>query len=413
MRILFIAPANSIHLVRWMGQLDGTGWDLHLFPAVWPDTIHGEFRNLTLHGVGLWRPAGLDPSVRVAGTWPFRKGAFRVSQWMNRLASGLMRRERVLARTIRRLNPDVIHTLEMQRGGYLTFGAQRILGQRFPPWIFSCWGNDLYFFGRQPDHADRIREVMGACDYFMADCERDLKLAPEYGFRGESLGYFPGPGGFRLDDMMRRRSSGSVAGRRMIAVKGYQHWGGRALVALAALHRCSDVLGEYEIAVYSATPEVEAVVSHMAMTTPLRIRVLPRSSHDEVVRIMGKSRLAIGNSITDGTPNTMLEAMVMGAFPIQSDTISTAEWIEDGRNGFLAQPEDVRSVEQAIRRALADDRLMETAAAHNTLLTRQRIDWSVVRPRVLAAYERVAARGALERRERQGEGLERTGQAKS
>lgn len=264
------------------------------------------------------------------------------------------------------------------------------MGPEFPPWIFSCWGNDLFYFGRQPDHEQRIRQVLGACDYFTADCGRDLRLAADFGFRGELLGYFPGPGGFRIDDMLRFRSAGPVASRRTIAVKGYQHWGGRALIALAALHRCADLLRDYEVIVYSATEEVGAVVRHMALTTPLRVRILLQSPHEEIVSVMGRSRIAIGNSVTDGTPNSMLEAMVMGAFPIQSDTISTAEWIESGKNGFLTNPEDAGSIEQALRRAITDDALVNKAAEWNAPLTRARIDWGVVVPRVIAMYRRVA-----------------------
>ena len=37
MRILFVSPVASIHTARWIAQLQGTGWDLHLLqnaPAV-------------------------------------------------------------------------------------------------------------------------------------------------------------------------------------------------------------------------------------------------------------------------------------------------------------------------------------------------------------------------------------------
>ena len=163
------------------------------------------------------------------------------------------------------------------------------------------------------------------------------------------------------------------------------------MVALAAVHRCADILQDYEVVVHSASPEVEPVVRHMGLTTKLRVSVLPRSPHADLVRLMGRSRLAIANSVTDGTPNTMLEAMVMGALPIQSDTGSTAEWIRSGENGLLTQPEDVESIERAIRMGIADDTLVERAAEQNDRLTRERIDRAVVVPRVLAAYERVHA----------------------
>lgn len=392
MKILFVATVDSIHTARWLDQLRGQGWEIHLFPAQWPAKVHAALRDVTLHGVGLWRPEGLHASIRVAGVWPFAKGAFRVSQFIERRAPEFARRDCVLARSIRRLRPDIVHALEMQKSGYLTVDARRLAGTPFPPLIYSCWGNDLYYFGRQPEHAARIRRVLDVCDYFTADCERDLRLAGDYGFRGEVVGYFPGPGGFKIDELLKVREAAPVAARRTIVVKGYESWCGRALTALVAVQRCAELLRDYEIVVYSATPEVAAVVRHMALTTPLRIRVLPQSEQEDLIRIMGRSRIAIGNSVSDGTPNTMLEAMIMGAFPLQSDTVSTAEWIEHGRNGLLTNPEDPATIEDALRRAVADDRLVNEAAELNAGKTRARLDWGVVVPKVRAMYENVAKR---------------------
>ena len=84
-----------------------------------------------------------------------------------------------------------------------------------------------------------------------------------------------------------------------------------------------------------------------------------------------KTAAAIAVSISDGTPNTMLEAMAMGACPVQSDTGSTAEWIDNGENGLLVPPEDVGVIESAIRRVVSDDELVLRADRLNEALVRQ------------------------------------------
>jgi hypothetical protein len=43
------------------------------------------------------------------------------------------------------------------------------------------------------------------------------------------------------------------------------------------------------------------------------------------IRNHGQSILHIGNSISDGMPNALLEAMGMGAFPIQSNPGKVSE----------------------------------------------------------------------------------------
>jgi len=82
--------------------------------------------------------------------------------------------------------------------------------------------------------------------------------------------------------------------------------------------------------------------------------------------------------------------MIMGAFPVQSDTVSTAEWIVDGQNGFLVPPEDSDAVAAAIRKALTDNDLVNRAAEINNRVARTRVDVSVITPRVLEMYEKVA-----------------------
>jgi glycosyltransferase involved in cell wall biosynthesis len=59
-------------------------------------------------------------------------------------------------------------------------------------------------------------------------------------------------------------------------------------------------------------------------------------------------------SITDqdGTPNSLLEAMAAGAIPVCSDLPSIRDWIEPGRNGFLAAFNDPLAVADALRLAL-------------------------------------------------------------
>jgi len=66
----------------------------------------------------------------------------------------------------------------------------------------------------------------------------------------------------------------------------------------------------------------------------------------------GRARIYIGLSISDAISTSLLEAMVMGAFPIQSCTACADEWIEDGKSGFIVPPEDPHVIAEAIRRAL-------------------------------------------------------------
>jgi glycosyltransferase involved in cell wall biosynthesis len=136
---------------------------------------------------------------------------------------------------------------------------------------------------------------------------------------------------------------------------------------------------------------VKSFTESLAKETGIQVRILPQSPSDEILRLMGNARISLGIGLTDGSPISLLEAMIMGAFPIQSDTISTAEWIQDGQNGLLVPAEEPEVIAKAIQRALTDDELVDRAGVINSKIADERLDEAVIRPRMIEAYKRAAA----------------------
>jgi glycosyltransferase involved in cell wall biosynthesis len=143
------------------------------------------------------------------------------------------------------------------------------------------------------------------------------------------------------------------------------------------------------VVVYSASEEAAAAAAALSAETGLAVSVLPPSPWTTIADVMGRARVALAVNVTDGTPNTMLEAMIMGAFPVQSDTISTREWLRNGENGFLVPPEEPEAVAAALREALTNDALVDRAMAVNERLTEQ-VGRDVVQPRIVRMYEEAA-----------------------
>jgi glycosyltransferase involved in cell wall biosynthesis len=394
LRILFVAMAESVHTARWVGQLGGRDWDIHVFDAM-SGSLIPQLTDVTAHT--FYRPSRSTCNAKevhwvcssplVAGFIRHRLPALARLLWPSRIDS--------LTRLVKSLNPDIIHSLEMQNESYAVLEAKRRMGVDLPvPWIYSSWGSDLYYFASKPEHERRTRAVLGACDYYIADCQRDVELASKFGFKGKVMGVLPAVGGFDIPDMRRWVQPGNVCARRVIAVKGFQGWAGRALVALQALQLCADALRNYRVVVYGADSQVELASREVAKATGLNIEVWRRggTGPDEIVRLFGGSRLAVAVSVSDGTPISMLEAMVMGAFPIQSDTVSTGEWIKHGKNGLLVPAEDPEAIAAAIRWGLSDDALVDGAARFNAKVARERLDIDVIRPKIIAIYEEVMSR---------------------
>jgi len=397
MRILFVGMAESIHLVRWVNQLQGTDWERFLFPVYSPKP-HPELRNLTFIN------RGEIPGFQSNRSLQYVNSALPAS--VINAANKFIRKRlhprepdfwpspylvTALNASIRHIKPDIIHALEFQGAAYLTLEAMKTYKGKFPKWIATNWGSDVYLFGRLAEHRDRVRAVLENCDYYSCECERDVILARAYGLRGEVLPVFPNAGGFDLPLCESLMQPGPTSGRKLILVKGYQSWAGRALTGLRALARCVDVLKArgYAIGVFSATPDVQIAAELFSVETGVPVDVIPPCSHTEMLRKYSQARVYIGLSISDAISTSLLESIVMGTFPIQSCTACADEWIADGQSGLIVSAEDVDVIENALRRALTDDTLVDQAASLNKETARKRLSTEIIQPKVIDFYQHV------------------------
>lgn len=376
---------------------------MHLFPLVVDEGIHPDLRDITVHDAIHGRPRGAHESVRavddfwsfVKDGYPFPRGAMTARRiernFFPKRADPAWR----LAYAIRKLQPDIIHSMTIWPAGDLVMQARAHLGESFafPPWIVSAWGTDIYLFPRLAEYAAKSRAVLSACDYFTCDCQRDTKTATALGFRGELLPVLPVAGGFDADSFDQFRSGVQTSARRLILLKGYQNVPGRGLVGVRALTLCADELKDYRVAVYLADAEVKVAAEIARQTSGLQIEIVPKCSHEDILRLHGHARVSIGLSISDGLPLSLLEAMAMGSFPVQSGTSCADEWTRDGETCLIVPPEDPEAVALAIRRAVADDALVDRAADANARIIAERLDNSVIRPQIIDMYEKAFARG--------------------
>ena len=165
MRILFVAMAESVHVARWISQIQDQGWDLHLFPSLDFGLVHPDLRNMTVYH-SIYKPQKcLDGAIRIRGI-PSPSGMMATG------GRAILKRIFAYYRTwqlkylIKRLQPDLIHSIEIQAGGYLTLSVKEQVGENFPPWIVTNWGSDLYLFGRLSDHVEKIKAVLTECNYY-------------------------------------------------------------------------------------------------------------------------------------------------------------------------------------------------------------------------------------------------------
>jgi glycosyltransferase involved in cell wall biosynthesis len=395
MRVLFVGFPYSVHAARWTSLVADQGWDLHFFPSQDNDYIHPDFRNIAFwSGFSRRRPSHSHQSVRMMGFWPFASGQPVARKLLEKLGPSWLDRPEWLAWVIRMLDPDIVHSMEFQHASYLAYAAKQRSGRPFPTWIATNWGCDIQLYGRLPEHRAKITDVLRSCDYYSCECQRDVRLARQLGLRGEVLPVVPNGGGLDLEHALSLRQPGTTSARRVIALKGYHRHMHRAQVGLRALALCADVLRDYTIRVFAPEPReiIEMQAEVITGETGLAIELMPPVRHDEMLRLHGSARISISLSLADGICTSMLEAMAMGSFPIQSNTACANEWVEDGISAFLVPPEDPHAIADRIRQAILSDRLVDEAAARNADTVRERLDRSQIKMVVVEAfYQRVFA----------------------
>jgi len=371
-----------------MSQLSDQGWELYIYSSTNNIKIHSDFKNITIYKNFFSYQKNIDKSVKIKGIPVIFDIFVRLGNLvLNRIIPDFNRIR--LNYLIARLKPDIIHSMEFQSAGYLTLDVKKKYSLKFPVWIATNWGSDIYLFRHDPDHLIKIEGILKNCDFYLAECRRDVSLAKELGLNGKDLPLLPAAGGFDFIYFSRIKKTLPPSNRRIILLKGYHGWAGRALTGLEALKLCSSQLEGYSIAVYLASPEVIQKTEEFTKETGIPVNIIPYRSHEELMGYFGKARIHIGLSISDGIPNTLMESMILGAFPIQSDTSCANELIENGKSGILVPPENASVIAAAIKLAISNDDLINKAADLNYLIAREKFDKEIIQPKIIKMYTEI------------------------
>ncbi|MDO5981662.1 glycosyltransferase [Flavivirga spongiicola] len=288
-----------------------------------------------------------------------------------------------LEHIIQKLKPDIIHSFEMQSCSYpilKTMNKNKELD-----WIYSCWGSDLYYYKQFSSHKRMIKKVLKRVDYLITDCKRDYNLARTLDFKGKHLGVIPGGSGYNINELINNVQP--FEKRNIILIKGYQHTFGRAINIVKAIESIAvNQINPYKIIVFGAHEFVVNYVKKKKLDFETYHR--HQLQHGEVIKLMGKSLIYIGNSTSDGIPNTLLEAITMGAFPIQSNPGRVSEEIiNNGENGLLINdPEDISEIKNAILAALHTPDKLKEAFSYNLEFAKKNLDKEIIKQKIYDAY---------------------------
>lgn len=376
MKILFIS-IHSIHVIRWIENLKDTSFELYWFDVLSKGSLE------TINSVRQFT----DCKKRKI---PYIKGEHFLNKKLPSLYNSLkpfleMTANEQLEKIIQEIQPDVIHSFEMQSCSYSILKTMN--NHPNIKWVYSCWGNDLFYYQNFRNNNSKIRQVLDRVNFLHTDCHRDFEIAKILGFKGKYLGLIPGGAGYDIEVLETYKKP--LHERKIILVKGYQHQFGRGLNVLKALKGIQSDIQNYGVVVFGAHPVVIDYINQNKL--PCRVYDRHGLKHNELLQLMGQSLIYVGNSISDGMPNTLLEAIVLGAFPIQSNPGRvTEEIIEHGKNGFLINDsENIEELASLILQAIANRQLIENANEINEQIAKKKLNYVINQENVIALYQKL------------------------
>jgi glycosyltransferase involved in cell wall biosynthesis len=393
-KLLYVADGRSPIARSWIGYFISAGHEVHLIstrPAPeLPDLQSLSVVPVAFSGVARTPAAAVSTGAGTIGlrTW--------LRHWFGPLS--VARAGRQVRSIVNRLQPDLVHGLRIPFEAAVAAAAESR-----PPLIVSIWGNDLTLHApSSPTMRRMTRRTLRQAVGLHTDCQRDQRLAPAWGFDPDwPTLVAPGNGGVRLTifhpgapgEPQHNQLAGLLRSLPDNAPVVVNPRGFRAYLRNDSFFRSVPLILKEHPRTHFLCPamagETQAVRLAEASGRPDSIHLLPSLQPEDMAVVMRRAQVMVSPSEHDGTPNTLLEAMACGAFPVLGALESVAEWIEHGANGMLIDPGRPEPLAEAVSTALADEDLRSRAAAINQRLVADRAEYSACMTRADAFYREV------------------------
>ena len=378
-KILIIGMFDSIHLARWLSQFENEKIDFVLFPSKKFKYVNYDLLKLvTSQKIASYRFAKPYFVFKYIGFMDY----FLVSIFkLLKLNLKLLFLRRITHKNIF----DYIHAIELQGAAYLYDLLPEQI-QDLTSLIVTNYGSDIQYFQNIPEHQDKIRSVLSKADFYSAECQRDYESALKLGFKGKFLPCIPNAGGFKNEIFELNLVPSNE--RNLIMAKCYGGTFGLGELIIDALERFLRNNTDVKIVMHSVTDDLLNKSKDLRVAFPNQVviyTVREKIPRHKILDYLSKSRIYIGASRSDGVSTSFLEALCLGAFPIQTDTSCASEWIELGFFGSIIRP-DTSEIFTAINVSYFDKEL-ENKRAQNLENAKRYLSYDLIQLQAIKFYE--------------------------
>jgi glycosyltransferase involved in cell wall biosynthesis len=383
MKILFVADGRSPISQNWIRRFAERGEDVYL-ASTFACEVDFPLKRLEFTSVAF---SAVKKQTSSPGSGSPRALGLRtvIRQWIGPLT--IPRSTRKLRAFIQEVQPDIIHAMRIPYEGMLTASALSGMTNQ-PPFLVSIWGNDFTLHAPStPLMGYYTRKTMDAVHALHADCERDVRLARTWGLGVDKPTLVaPGNGGIRGDVFYPPLKP--VTNPVIINPRGF-----RAYVKNEAFFKSIPLVlekrSDARFICSSMQGEAQALQWMKDLKIDHAVQLNPPLSHTQMGDVFRGAQIVVSPSIHDGTPNSLLEGMACGCFPIAGDLESIREWITHAQNGLLVDPNNPQAIADAILIALEREDLRREAAGLNAKIISARAEYGQNMEKVVEFYESV------------------------
>jgi glycosyltransferase involved in cell wall biosynthesis len=390
MRLLFVADGRSPiaqNWIRFFAQGAERSQEVYL-ASTFACSLDFPLNGLEIIPVAF---SGLKKASQRPGTASARTVGLRtaIRQWFGPLT--IRRAANQLHSFIDRVKPDLVHAMRIPYEGMMAADAYQ-----GTPLVVSTWGNDFTLHApstRLMSHYTRW--TMQVANALHADCHRDVRLAKEWGFGwGKPALVAPGNGGIRTDVFYPPASL--VEEPIIINPRGFRPYVRNGVFFKAiplVLAKKPDA--KFLFSLMAGEAQAEQWINELGIGQA--VELLPPMSHSKMAETFRRAQIVASPSIHDGTPNSLLEGIACGCFPVAGDLESIREWITPGKNGFLFDSNNPQSIADALLAAIENKNLRKEAAGLNQNIIATRAEYHYSMKRAVEFYEGIAARAGKSR----------------
>ncbi|MCE5209077.1 MAG: glycosyltransferase family 4 protein [Chloroflexi bacterium] len=403
MHILLIADGRSPTTRTYLRTLYALGLQVSLlstFPCSEPDGL----KSFELMPVALARFAGsqasaVNTSSRIAGGADKKSFVRKIASFSRKVAAparyvagplSIAFYKNQYLDTLKRINPDIVHALRIPYEGMLAACIPAGI-----PLIISMWGNDLTLHAHGSLLMKNLtRKTLQRADGLIADTRRDIRLAREWGYSEDKpVLVIPGSGGLDLQAVDQANQAVAnlsekllKASRLVVNPRGFRPGSVRNDTFFAAIPLVLKQLPDTLFACCAMQGQPEALAWVERLKIHNEVVLLPYLPQEETWALFHIAQVSVSISQHDGTPNSLLEAMACGCFPIAGDIESLREWIQPGQNGLLVNPADPQELAEALVEALTHEELRKNAARINREIVETRAEKRFVQAQIDEFY---------------------------